>query len=120
MEAVIPLLNEGARVPICGFIAHYNDTPEERRQTPLQRLKAEGLRVLGKDGNTDGFAFFAFSALSAKHPDAEEAIKTMSDWIKSGDLRYRESITNGLESAVPAFIGMLDGQNFGKTMVRLT
>ena len=120
LEAVIPLLNEGARVPICGFIAHYNDTPEERRQTPLQRLKAEGLRVLGKDGNMDGFAFFAFSALSAKHPDAEEAVKTMSDWIKSGDLRYRESITDGLESAVPAFIGMLDGQNFGKTMVRLT
>ncbi len=119
LEAVIPLLNEGARVPICGYIAHYNLQDEERRPTPLQRLKAEGLAVLGKDGNRDGFSFFAFSELAARQPDAEQARQEMAAWIKSGELKYRESIKEGLESCVPAFIGMLNGQNFGKTMVRL-
>ncbi|MEM7016971.1 MAG: NADP-dependent oxidoreductase [Pseudomonadota bacterium] len=120
LEAVIPLLNDGARVPICGFIAHYNLTDGEKRATPLQRLKAEGLPVLGKDGSEAGFAFFAFSGLSAKHPDAEEALKELSDWIKSGKLKYRESITEGLDSSVDAFIGMMRGENFGKTMIKVS
>tara|TARA_B100000676_G_scaffold296801_1_gene337580 strand:+ start:2028 stop:3086 length:1059 start_codon:yes stop_codon:yes gene_type:complete len=120
LEAVIPLLNEGARVPICGFIAHYNLTEEERRPTPLQRLRQEGLPVLGKDGSESGFAFFAFSQLSAKHPDAENALREMSDWIKAGRLKYRESVTEGIESCVPSFIGMLGGANFGKTMVKVS
>ena len=120
LEAVIPRLNPGARVPVCGFIAHYNDTPDARRPTPLQRLKSEGLKVLGRDGNTEGYAFFAFSGLSAKHPEAEQALDTLSGWIKSGQLSYRESTTDGLDSAVDAFIGMLGGGNFGKTMVRVS
>jgi NADPH-dependent curcumin reductase len=120
LEAVIPLLNPGARVPICGFVAHYNDTPEQRRQTPLQRLKAEGLKVLGKDGSTEGFAFFGFTGLSARHPQAEQALQEMSGWIKAGRLKYRESITEGLSSAPDAFIGMLAGRNFGKTMVKIS
>jgi|TARA_Y100000310_G_scaffold231230_1_gene233747 hypothetical protein len=119
LEAVIPLLNSGARVPICGFIAHYNLTAEQQRPTPLERLRAEGLQVLGKDGSAEGFAFFAFAQLSAKHPDAEEALRTLSGWIKEGKLKYRESVSDGLDSCVPAFIGMLRGENFGKTMVRL-
>ena len=120
LEAVIPLLNAGARVPICGYVAHYNDTAEQKRPTPLQRLKAEGLPVLGKDGSTAGFAFFAFSQLSAQHPAAEDALRELSGWIKSGQLKYRESVTHGLGKSVSAFIGMLQGRNFGKTMVKVS
>ena len=120
LEAVIPSLNPGARVPICGFIAHYNETPETRRVNPLQRLREERLKVLGKDGNTEGYAFFAFSNLSSRHPQAEEALATLSGRIKAGQLKYRESVTDGLDSAVGAFIGMLGGRNFGKTMVRVS
>lgn len=120
LEAVIPLLNEGCRVPICGFVSHYNAMPEQRAPTPLQRLKSEGFSVLGKDGSTDGFTFFAFSQLSAKHPDAERALRTLSGWIKEGKLKYRESVTDGLDSSVDAFIGMLRGENFGKTMVKVS
>ena len=43
----------------------------------------------------------------------------MSGWIAAGSLKYRESITDGIESSVGAFIGMLQGDNFGKTIVRL-
>ena len=120
LEAVIPRLNPGARIPICGFIAHYNETPTARRVNPLQRLRAEGLEVLGKDGNTKGYTFFTFSNLSSRHPDAENALEILSAWIKSGQLKYRESVTDGLDSAVDAFIGMLGGRNFGKTMVRVS
>ena len=119
LEAVIPLLNSGCRVPICGFVSHYDMVSDQQRPTPLQRLRAEGLTVLGKDGSTEGYAFFAFSQLSAKHPDAGEALRTLSGWIKEGKLKYRESITDGLDSCVDAFIGMLRGENFGKTMVRI-
>jgi len=119
LEAVIPRLNPGARIPICGFIAHYNETPDTRRMNPLQRLQAEGLPVLGRDGNTEGYAFFGFSNLASRHPEAEQALEALSAWIKSGRLKYRESITDGLDSAVDAFIGMLGGRNFGKTMVRV-
>lgn len=120
LEAVIPGLNPGARVPICGFIAHYNETPETRRVNPLERLQSEGLKVLGKDGSTEGYAFFGFSNLATRHPEAEEVLATLSGWIASGRLKYRESVTDGLDSAVDAFIGMLGGRNFGKTMVRVS
>ena len=116
---MIPRLNPGARIPICGFIAHYNETPDTRRVNPLQRLQAEGLPVLGSDGNTEGYTFFGFSNLASRHPEAGEALETLSAWIKSGQLKYRESITDGLDSAVDAFIGMLAGRNFGKTLVHV-
>jgi NADPH-dependent curcumin reductase CurA len=119
LEAVIPLLNPGARVPICGYVSHYNLTSQQQRATPLQRLRDEGLNVLGKDGNTDGFSFFSFAQLSAEHPAAEDALTTLSGWIKDGKLKYRESTTDSLDSCVDAFIGMLNGKNFGKTLVRL-
>jgi len=120
LEAVIPLLNKGSRVPVCGFVAHYNNLPDEQPPTPLQRLRAEGLKVLGKDGSAEGFSFISFAQLAATHPDAEEALKTLSGWIKEGKLRYRESITDGLENSVGAFIGMLRGENLGKTMVKIS
>ena len=120
LEAVIPRLNPRARVPICGSIAHYNETPETRRANPTQRLQEEGLKVIGKDGNTEGYTSFGFSNLATRHPQAEEALADLSGWIKAGRLKYRESITEGLDSAVDAFIGMLGGRNFGKTMVRVS
>jgi hypothetical protein len=120
LEAVIPLLNKGSRIPICGFVSQYNNKPGDGATTPLKRLKEEGFKVLGKDGSTEGFAFFAFSQLSAKHPDAGQALRTLSGWINEGKLKYRESITEGLDSSVDAFIGMLQGKNFGKTMVKIS
>lgn len=119
LEAVIPLLNDGCRVPVCGYIAHYNLTAEEPRPAPPQRLRAAGLPVLGRDGQTGGFRFFAFSELASVHPAAEDALAELSGWIKAGRLKYRESITDGLDSSIDAFIGMLRGENFGKTMVRV-
>lgn len=121
LEAVIPLLNPGCRVPICGYIAHYNDTAGDRRPTPPERLRAKGLPALkpGVDDPAGGFRFFGFSELAGTHPAAEQALTALSGWIADGTLTYRESITDGIESSVGAFIGMLKGENFGKTIVRV-
>ncbi len=125
LEAVIPLLNPRCRVPVCGWISQYN-TPgnnvpwEQQQTTPLQRLREAGLKELGKEGSTEGFRFFHFMELAARQPDARESLRTMSGWIKEGKLKHRESVTQGLDSSVEAFIGMLRGQNFGKTMVQVS
>ena len=67
-----------------------------------------------------GFRFFSFIELAPSQPEAMDALKEMSGWIKEGKLQYKESITEGLDSAVGAFIGMLEGKNFGKTMVKVS
>lgn len=118
LEAVIPRLNAGARVPVCGYVAHYNLRADQPRPTPLHRLRAAGLPVLGKDGSEAGFRFFGFTELSAVHPAAEDALRAMSGWMREGRLKHRESVSRGLDACVPAFIGMLRGDNFGKTLIR--
>jgi hypothetical protein len=119
LEAVIPLLNPRCRVPVCGWIADYNVDRDQWGPTPLQRLKAEGFPVLGKDGSEHGYRMFTFGELSADAVAAEEALGTLSRYIAEDKLHYRESITQGLDSAVDAFVGMLRGENFGKTVVRM-
>lgn len=121
LEAVIPLLNkETCRVPVCGFISQYNSadskTSTAHPKTPLQRLKEMGLPVLGKRGSTTGYGFFGFMEFLPHFP---RALRDLSQWTKEGKLKQRTSVTQGLESSVDAFIGMLRGENFGKTLVEV-
>ena len=120
LEAVIPLLNPDCRVPVCGWISDYNVDRDRWGPTPLHRLKAEGFPVLGKDGRPHGYRIFTFGELSADADAADQALRTLSGYIAEGKLQYRESSTEGLDSAVDAFIGMLRGENFGKTIVRVS
>eukprot|EP00935_MAST-01C_sp_MAST-1C-sp1_P000475 g475.t1 len=124
LEAVIPLLNKGCRVPVCGWVSQYNNPNNNKPKakqvdTPLVRLAQVGLGDLAEQ---ESFAFrmFNFMELQARQPEATNALKAMSDWIKEGKLKYSESITDGIESCADAFIGMLNGKNFGKTMVRMS
>lgn len=121
LEAVIPLLNKGCRVPICGYVSQYN-SPDTRTspahpKTPLQRLKEIGLPVMGKKGAMDGFAFFGFIQFVDRFPHAQQIL---SNLINEGKLKVRESISHGLDSSLDAFRGMLRGENFGKTLVKLS
>ena len=50
----------------------------------------------------------------------EEALTQLSNWIKEGKIRYREDIVDGLENAPEAFMGLLEGKNFGKLVVRVS
>jgi NADPH-dependent curcumin reductase CurA len=107
-EAVLPLLNDFARVPVCGLIAWYNATelppgpdrtPYLLRQTLTRRLTIRG------------FIVFDFERGSF--------LDEVGQWIREGRLNYREDVREGLEGAPDAFIGLLEGENFGKLMIRL-
>lgn len=126
LEAVLPRLNVGARVPVCGWVSQYNtgevsSTPMGKQEsTPLARLQATGLKQLDREGNQDGFRFFSFMELSARQPAAREALQTMSGWIKEGKLKHREDVSQGLDTCVERFIGMLRGASLGKTMIQIS
>jgi len=110
-DAVLPLLNDFARVPVCGLVAHYNDTslpPGPDRSAALMAL------VLTRSMTLRGFIQNEFSA---RYP---EFLREMGRWLHEGKMRYREDIVEGLENAPEAFIGLLKGRNFGKLLVRVS
>lgn len=108
-EAVFPLLNTFARVPVCGLIAQYNAT-----EAPVPKWAASMMRnVLTKRLTIRGFIFRDFAA---RQPDF---LRDMSQWVREGKVKHREFITEGLDSAPAAFMGLLKGANFGKQLVRV-
>ena len=110
-QAVLPLLNGFARVPVCGLIAQYNGTGQAAGPNLLPATMRE---VLSKSLTLRGFIYYEFVA--DHYPTF---LRTVSAAIAEGRIRYREDIIEGLENAPMAFIGMLGGHNFGKALVRV-
>jgi NADPH-dependent curcumin reductase CurA len=108
-EAVFPLLNAFARVPVCGLIAQYNDTSASVPKWASSLMRA----VLTKRLNIRGFIVSDFVALQA------DFMRDMPQWVREGRVKYREFVTEGLDSAPGAFMGLLKGANFGKQLVRV-
>ena len=108
-EAVFPLLNAFARVPVCGLIAQYNDTEPSVPKWASSMMRV----VLTKRLNIRGFIVSDFAA---RHADF---LKDMSGWVREGKVKHREFVTEGLDSAPAAFMGLLRGANFGKQLVRV-
>jgi len=119
LEAVLPLLNKGCRVPVCGFVSQYNVWNQMTHPAPMQRLKENGVPKMPKEGGREGFRFFFWMEPSFLLKRAE-ALSQLSAWLKEGKIKYRESTTFGLDTMVSAFSGMLRGENFGKAIVKLT
>lgn len=110
-DAVLPLLNAFARIPVCGLISRYSHVggfpgpdqlPRLMRAVLTSRLAIQGFII------TDRWNRF---------PDF---LSDMSGWIASGELRYREDFVDGIENAPDAFMGLLKGRNFGKLIVRVS
>lgn len=110
-NAVLPLLNTFARVPVCGLIAHYNDTeaPAGPDRLPMYMRMALTNRI-----TTRGFIVWDYA------DQYGEALADLSRWIAEGRLKYREDIVDGLERAPEAFRGLLRGENFGKLSIRVS
>ena len=110
-DAVLPLLNVKARIPVCGLISHYNDTAPPKgpdRLTLLTRtILTRRLTVKG---------FIIFDDYGDRY---REFFDQMSTWVQEGKVKFREDIVEGLENAPKAFIGLLEGKNFGKLIVRV-
>jgi len=111
-QAVLPLLNTFARVPVCGLIAQYNATGPAPGPNLLPATMRE---VLSKSLTLRGYINYEFAA---EHFAA--FLRTVGAAVADGRIRYREDITDGFENAPAAFIGMLEGRNFGKALVRVT
>ena len=110
-DAVLPLLNPRARIPLCGLIAHYNESgptkgpdrlPRVARTLLTKRIKMQGFIIFEDYGQHYG-----------------EFFGQMGDWLKEGQIHFREDFVKGLENAPQAFIGLLEGKNFGKLIVQV-
>lgn len=110
LDAVLPLLNVGARVPVCGFIAHYNDDAgggPDRRPALLAAVLQKRVRLQG------------FIILDHYASRFESFRREMGEWFAAGKIRLREDRVDGLERAPDALLGLLQGRNFGKVVVRV-
>jgi NADPH-dependent curcumin reductase len=104
-DTVIQMLNPFARVPLCGLISMYNATSPS--PGPSWRFLLTN-RVLVK-----GF-------IVSDHLDRMPAfVNDVSQWVREGKIKFREDIVDGIEKAPSAFIGLLEGKNFGKMLVRV-
>jgi NADPH-dependent curcumin reductase len=104
-QTVWPLLNDFARIPVCGLIAQYNAA------TPMPG--PDMFSVLRKRLLLRGFIVSDFAAKQG------DFLRDVGEWVRSGRLKYREDVVDGLEQAPAAFLGLLQGKNFGKLLVRV-
>ena len=111
-DAVMPLLNIGARIPVCGLISRYNATSLPDGPDRLSQLMAT---ILIKRLTVKGFIIF--DDYGHRY---DEFVGEMNQILKSGKMYYREQIVEGLDKAPEAFIGLLEGTNFGKLIIQVS
>ncbi len=105
LDVVLARLNAFARIPLCGLISQYNAT-EPYGLKNFAALLTNRVKLQG----------FIVSDFMSRWP---EALNDLGQWVASAQLKYRETVTDGLENAPTAFIGLLKGENFGKQVVKL-
>ncbi|AOR60348.1 NADP-dependent oxidoreductase [Pectobacterium parmentieri] len=110
-DAVLPLLNTSARIPVCGLVSGYNATGLPDGPDRLSLLAGT---ILKKRIRMQGFIIF-----DDYGHRFDEFWKEVSPWVAQGKIKYREEVVDGLENAPEAFIGLLHGRNFGKLVVRV-
>lgn len=106
LEAVLPHMNDFGRIAFCGAISEYNDKTPRPGPRGLLLTVARRLRIEG----------FVVSDHLARFP---EFIADMGPWLKEGQIKYRQTIVDGIDAAPKAFIGLFQGENFGKLIVRV-
>jgi NADPH-dependent curcumin reductase CurA len=110
-DAVLPLLNARARIPVCGLIATYSGDPAAESKCRTSQVMTA---LLKKRIRMQGFIIFEDYG-----PHFGEFRKQMTEWFQAGKIKYREDIVSGLDTAPEAFIGLLQGKNFGKLVVQV-
>jgi NADPH-dependent curcumin reductase CurA len=104
LDAVMLQMNPFGRIAVCGMISGYNDAPAPMafpRLILTQRLRLQGFIVL-------------------EHQELwPKALAELGAGVATGAIKFRESVAQGLEAAPGAFLGMLQGKNFGKQLVKL-
>jgi len=107
-KAVSKLLNEGSRVPICGFISAYNSEDMTKEETPFHIF-----------GAIDPAPEHRFFVVTEWFKEWREATEELSQWISEGKIKYEETITDGFENAPQGLRDVLSGKNFGKQLIKV-
>ncbi|MFJ5061718.1 NADP-dependent oxidoreductase [Streptomyces nigra] len=106
LEAAVGRLNRGGRIAVCGMISVYNDTEPAPGPRNLARL-------IQTRGRIEGF-------LVGDHYDLQpQFVQEVGPWVASGELKYRETVVEGIGNNLEAFFGVLRGDNIGKMIVKL-
>ena len=105
LDAALAIARNHARFAICGMIEGYN----KREPTSLRFL----MRVIGARIRLQGFLIFDYQSRM------DEFYREMGGWLKSGAVKSRETVVDGLEQTPDAFLGLFKGANVGKMLVRL-
>jgi len=106
LEAAIGQLNQGGRIAVCGMISVYNNTEPAPGPRNLARL-------IQTRGRIQGF-------LVGDHYDLQpQFVQEVGGWVRSGELKYAETVVEGIENNLEAFFGVLRGDNTGKMIVKL-
>jgi NADPH-dependent curcumin reductase CurA len=105
-DAVLSLINNNARIPLCGQISLYNETqiPTGPRTQP---------QLLTHSALMKGFLVYNYA------DRFDEGIRQLADWLREKKLKYVENVVEGLENAPKAFIGLFAGENLGKQLVKV-
>lgn len=110
-DAVLPLLNTKARIPVCGMISQYNGHHSDHQQDRLPLLMST---ILKKRMRVEGFI------ISQDYGDRyPEFYAQMSTWLAQGKIVFKEDVVDGLENSITAFQGLLSGKNFGKLIIKV-
>ena len=103
-----PLLNDGSRVPICGFISQYNEKDMMNVETPFHVF-----------GALDPKPEHRFFVVTEWMNEWEQATKEILELVENDMMKYRETITKGFENAPQALRDVLTGRNFGKQIIEV-
>ncbi|MEZ8142279.1 NADP-dependent oxidoreductase [Enterovibrio norvegicus FF-33] len=110
-DAVMPLLNTGARIPVCGMISQYNATElpagPDRMGMLMATLLIKRIKMQG---------FIIFDDYGHRY---NEFAADMSKWLAEGKIQHKEQVIDGLDQAPEAFMGLLEGKNFGKLVIKV-
>lgn len=105
-DAVLPLLNHGARIVICGQISLYNLGKPDVGPRPQPYLLVNSALMKG----------FIITEYAARF---SEGVMQLAQWLAGGKLKYAESVVEGFENTPQAFIGLFSGDNLGKQIVKV-
>ncbi|MEC1753302.1 NADP-dependent oxidoreductase [Bacillus mojavensis] len=108
-DAVMNLLNEFARIPVCGAISSYNAENEADDMGPRVQSKLIKTKALMQG--------FIVSDYSDRFP---EGAKQLAEWLRDGKLHYEETVTEGFENIPDAFLGLFKGENKGKQLIKVS
>lgn len=106
LQAALTLMNNNGRIPVCGMISGYNADRPVPGPTNLAN-------IIGKRLLLQGFIVSDYRARAA------EFYRDMGGWVQAGQIKWRETIVDGIEKAPEAFMGLFQGENLGKMLVKL-